>query len=92
MASLLGGAYAPPNSSFRIYGFQTTVKMPLNYYAPIDNVNNTWLVNFNFYDFNTNDEAISYDNNLFVGIRKMKKVMMTFVFMNSNQNSPVFLM
>ena len=42
-----------------------TVKMPLNYYAPIDNVNNTWLVNFNFYDFNTNDEAISYDNNLF---------------------------
>ena len=43
-----------------------TVTMPLKYYAPIDNINKAWLVNFNFYDFNlVNNEDISYDNNLF---------------------------
>ena len=42
-----------------------TVKMPLYYYAPIASLHG-YTINFNFYDFSTNNnEIISYDTNLF---------------------------
>ena len=43
-----------------------TVKMPLYYYLPI-NLDNSFTINFNFYDFGlkNNNNSLIYDNNLF---------------------------
>ena len=42
------------------------VNIPLNYYSPINKVNNSFFANIDLYDFSTsNKEIISYDNNLF---------------------------